>query len=112
MSHRSYRNKLRTLRMSWGLSQRELALLLGVSKGAIWKYENRRLLPVEQLITCEIIFGVGAADLLVALRNRVEDSLGPRALALYERMQGRADAGSLKKLKLLHTLMDRIHVIR
>jgi transcriptional regulator with XRE-family HTH domain len=113
MSRHHFRNKLRTLRLSWGLSQRDLALLLGVSKGAIWKYENGlRPLSVEHLMTCEIIFGVGATELLVALRDRVEDKLGERALTLHAHTQGRTDAAALKKLKLLASLADRIHEVR
>ena len=113
MPRRQPKNYLRTLRLKWGLTQPELGTLLGVTKSAISKYENNtRRVPVDCLIACEIIFGVGPANLLVALRTKVEDALGRRALALYNRIEGRTDAASLKKLILLNGINDRTQEVR
>ena len=108
MARRQPKNYLRTLRLKSGLTQPELGLLLGVTKSAINKYENNTCrLPVERLIACEIIFGVGPAGLLIALRLKVEDALGRRALVLHNRIEGRRDAASLKKLMLLDGISER-----
>lgn len=94
------------------MSQLELGALLGVSKGAISKYENGRChLPVTRLMACEIIFGISAAELLIAVREAVEDRLSRRALAFHDRIEGKTDAASLKKLKLLNEIKDRLHMV-
>ena len=113
MKRPKFPNDLRALRLQSGLSQLELAKLLGVSDSTVCRYEcGIRPITVLHLLACEIIFGVQATDILIPLRDRVEDDIGCRALGLHERLRGRRDAMSLKKVRFLETLTQRIHEVR
>lgn len=113
MSRRHFHNSLRTLRMSSGLSQSELAMLLGVSRSAVCKYEGGyRRLSIRHLTACEIIFGVGAGEILATVRDRIEDELGARLLKLHDAAWGRTDPLSVKKVAFLHAIICRLHEVR
>lgn len=104
-------NHLRKHRKRWGLTQSELGELLGVSKSVISRYESGRPLPMEQLIACEIIFGIGTEDGAMKLLLAVEDGLSRRALTVHNRLEGRDDPASRKKLRLLAAIPSRMHQI-
>ena len=113
MSRPRFKNDLRALRLRSGLSQLELAKLLGVSDSAVCRYEcGIRPITVLHLLACEIIFGVHATDILVPLRDKVEDAIGCRALGLHNSLEGRTDAVSVRKLQFLERLTRRMHEVR
>jgi transcriptional regulator with XRE-family HTH domain len=58
-------NRLRSYRRRSGLTQRELAYLLGQQKESqVSRYESRKILPsLETALGCEAIFGVPVAEL-------------------------------------------------
>ena len=111
MPRPKFQNDLRALRLRSGLSQLELAKLLGVSDSTICRYEcGLRPITVLHLLACEIIFGVHATDILVPLRDRVEDDIGCRALQLHDSLRGRQDCK--RKIEFLERLTQRIHEVR
>lgn len=103
-------NRLRAHRKKWELTQRELGLLLGVSDGSVSDYElNRRTVPAAVLIAAELIFGKPIINLFPALVETVEDGLGAHALSLYQKLEGRTDAKSKRKLELISGIPDRLN---
>ncbi len=61
----SCRCYLRTLRRNWGLTQRELAQLIGSIRAAqVSRYENSKRAPrLEVALACQAIFGVPPATM-------------------------------------------------
>jgi transcriptional regulator with XRE-family HTH domain len=109
MSRKPEKNYLRKHRMQAALSLRELGALLGIHKGTLQRYEEGlRPLPAEIVIASEIIFGVNSAIIFPALYNGVEEEVPIRALALHDRLAGRSDPVSLKKLALIRGIPDRL----
>jgi transcriptional regulator with XRE-family HTH domain len=56
---------LRTLRRNWGLTQKELAQLIGTIRAAqVSRYENSKRAPrLEVALACQAIFGVPPATM-------------------------------------------------
>jgi transcriptional regulator with XRE-family HTH domain len=104
MAHR-LPNYLRTHRKRAGLSQDEVAFLMGCESGAkISRYEmNRRQLPVETVFAYEAVFGVPARELLAGVYEEAEQSVRKRA-ALLAKIIGRngEDPESQRKVELLN----------
>jgi transcriptional regulator with XRE-family HTH domain len=94
---------LRTERRSAGLSQVELGLLLGVSDVVVANVENERHRPSFAFVLgCTLLFGKSAESLFPYLYNTVQENVQQQAVALDERLRGRTDAYSRKKLAFLH----------
>jgi transcriptional regulator with XRE-family HTH domain len=109
MTPKTQKNYLRTHRLRAALSQAELSALLGVAENTLSRYElGYRPIPAEIIIASETIFGVSGAALFPALYNGVEEDLAIRALALHDRLAGRTDARSLKKLALISGIPNRL----
>jgi transcriptional regulator with XRE-family HTH domain len=89
-SHR-LENYLRTHRKRSGLTQREVAFLLGFENGnQVSRYEKRlRLPPLETALACEAIFGVPIAELFAGIRQRVGNNIDQRRLELKARLQAK-----------------------
>ena len=68
-------NYLRTYRKRSGLSQREVAFLVGCRNGAqVSRYEKRRRLPpLRTALACEAAFGVPVSVLFAGLREAVRE---------------------------------------
>lgn len=99
---------LRTLRLERGLSQIELAELLGLSVSAVSRYEDLSRRPSADLILgTEVIFGVQPRAAFPALYAEIEDAVMARAIELYNRLEGRTDLSSLEKLRLLSDMIQR-----
>jgi transcriptional regulator with XRE-family HTH domain len=101
---------VRMLRKQSGLTQRDLAHLLGYESASSVSYleDGRKLPAVPELLTLELVFGVMAGALLPGLRHRV-------ALALKTRIEDiqkfdeayRATKASVRtSIKTVH--LDRI----
>jgi transcriptional regulator with XRE-family HTH domain len=75
-------NYLRTYRKKAGLSQREVAFLLGCEDGAqVSRYEKRRRLPpLETALAYEAIFGIPISELFAGMRQSVEEDIEKRRL--------------------------------
>ncbi len=91
MAHR-LENYLRTNRKQSGLTQHEVAFLLGCETSAqISRYEKgRRLPPLETALACEEIFGVPLAELFAGMRQSVGKDVAKRRLELKSRLQALA----------------------
>jgi transcriptional regulator with XRE-family HTH domain len=104
-------NYLRTLRMRWGLSQRELATILGVSESALSLCETQERRPtVNLLIGTEVIFGESARDAFPALYAQTERNIMHRTAALSKRLEHESDGVAKMKRKLLTEMIDRSEV--
>ena len=98
-------NYLRTLRMQWGLTQPELASLLGISESALSKFETQSLAPTKNLILgVEVIFGKNARQAFPALYAQTERNIMRRAAAFSERLDADNDENAKKKRSYSPTL--------
>jgi transcriptional regulator with XRE-family HTH domain len=104
-------NYLETYRKDLGLTQQEVAFLLGSEDGAqVSRYENRRRLPpIETALACEEIFGVPSAELFAGIRQSVGKDVAKRRLELMSRLQAKALKGSAAQINAykLRRLADR-----
>jgi transcriptional regulator with XRE-family HTH domain len=89
-------NYLRAQRRKSGLSQNEVAFLLGRMNGAqVSRYEKRRRLPsVETALACELIFGVPVAELFAGVRDSIGKDIGKRRRELSAKLQAKTLKGS------------------
>jgi transcriptional regulator with XRE-family HTH domain len=98
---------LRTERLRAGFSQRELAELFGMGRSVVTKAEGARQPTLRLVVAVEIVFGRPAPDLFPAVYARLARGVLKRALAMEQRLIGREDAVSRKKLVLLGELINR-----
>ena len=78
---------LHTLRKQWGLSQPDLASLLGITASALCRFENLSRRPTAELIIgAEVIFGHGAKEVFPALYRDIERDIVNRAKARHKRL--------------------------
>ena len=97
-------NYLKTHRRRSGLSQDEMAFLLGSSSGAkISRYEHRARRPtLKTALAYEAIFQVPASALFAGLYQKVEKETAARAQLLARKLaQSRSRKATLHKLVLL-----------
>ena len=89
-------NYLRAFRKKSGLTQRDVAFLLGCQNGAqVSRYEKRRRLPpLQTALACEAVFGIPVAELFAGLRERVGREIEKRLLELRSRLQTKTSKGS------------------
>jgi transcriptional regulator with XRE-family HTH domain len=107
MSHLlpSYLHKLRKQR---GLSQPDIASLLGITGSALSRFENLSRRPNARLIVgAEVIFGHGAKDVFPAFYRDIERSIVNRARTQYARLESKADPASREKLRFLNEIVER-----
>ena len=101
---------LRTHRLQWGLSQSDLAQLLGVTKDTISKYERgKRTPPTRVVLSVQIIFGATARMQFPRMHLQIENELIERAIAFEHQLAQRRDARSIKKLALLEGMNQRLY---
>ena len=87
MPRRPLNNYIKTHRKRLGLSQDELALLIGAAEGAtVSRYESGRLPSLETAIALSRIFGVSVESLFFGEVLRVESLLAQRVHVLAERI--------------------------
>ena len=105
MARKRLLSYLRTERKRSGLTQKELALLVGAKSGAqLSRFERlRRVPPTEALIALMIIFKKGPQELIPSVYDRILKLIHLRADELHEELQG--DRRRITKAKL-DTLED------
>jgi len=83
-------NYLRSYRLRWGLSQGELAYLLGWSRSeVISRIEMKLRAPTLNLvIACFVLFGTPPAELFPDLSAGIEAEVMARVWEFYEKLQG------------------------
>jgi transcriptional regulator with XRE-family HTH domain len=101
---------LRTHRLQWGLSQPDLAQLLGVSKDTVSKYERgKRSPPASVVLSVQIIFGASARSQFPAMHRVIENELIERVIQLEERLRHKVNARTRRKLELLQGVSQRLY---
>lgn len=105
---RRLRNYVRTYRKCAGLSQDEVAFLLGYTSGTrVSRYERFARLPdLTTVFGYQVIFGASARDLFSGVFIAVEKKIARRADVLVRRLAGDED-GSAQKLELLNAIVSR-----
>jgi transcriptional regulator with XRE-family HTH domain len=99
---------IRSHRRRWGLLQRELGELLGVSRGAITKMERLLREPsLYHVFAAEIVFGVAAKELFPTLHEEIEDEVVRRAQVLEERLSDLHPEARSATRALLTTIISR-----
>jgi transcriptional regulator with XRE-family HTH domain len=99
---------LHRLRKQWGLSQPDLAMLLGVTGSALSRFENRSRHPsAELIVAAEVIFGHRAKDVFPRFFHDIERTIVERSHTLYKSLESKTDKTSREKLRLLTEIIDR-----
>ena len=95
MATHKLENYLRTYRKRSGLTQREVAFLVGCRNGAqVSRYEKRRRLPpLRTALACEAAFGVPVSVLFAGLREVAGQAVGERLLALKSKLETNPSQG-------------------
>ena len=96
------KNYLRTYRRKSGLTQREVAFLLGRKNGAQFsRYEKYHCLPpLRMALACEAIFHVPVSKLFGGVNDTVSREVAGRIEALGTRLEERKNHGRHKLLIL------------
>jgi transcriptional regulator with XRE-family HTH domain len=102
-------NYLRSYRLRWGLSQAELAHLLGWNGAeVISRIEKKQRPPsLKLVIACFILFGAAAADLFPDISADVETDVMAHVWELYEKIQGDSSRKTKAKIELFEGAIER-----
>ncbi len=102
---------LRTFRRKSGLSQAEVAFLLGSESGSrVSRYERFHRMPgLEIAIAYAVVFQAPMSELFAGLHDQVADGIRDRAQVLRRRICATADTGfrSRKLLSIQSILRSR-----
>ena len=92
MSSHTLFNYLRTFRKRAGLSQDEVAFLMGVGSGAkVCRYERFARVPnLRTALICEVIFDTPASELFSGFYCEIEREVSRRAKRLVHRLNKKA----------------------
>ena len=111
MATHKLENYLRMYRKRSGLTQREVAFLLGCRNGAqVSRYEKRRRVPpLAMALACEAAFGVPVSELFAGMRESAGKAVGKRLLALKSKLETNPVKGSEGRIAApkLHWLAER-----
>ena len=102
-------NYLRSHRLRWGLSQQELAYLLGWDRpDVISRIERKQRSPTLPLaMACFILFGTPAPELFPDMSTSIDALVMARVWEMYERIQGNPSRRTKKKIELLEAAIAR-----
>jgi transcriptional regulator with XRE-family HTH domain len=102
-------NYLRSHRLRWGLSQGELASLLGWKRAeVVSRIEKKQRPPTLKLvIACFILFGTPAAELFPDISASIETDVMARVWELYEKIQGDPSRKTKIKIELFEGAIER-----
>jgi DNA-binding XRE family transcriptional regulator len=102
-------NYLRSYRLRWGLSQGELAYLLGWSRSeVISRIEMKQRAPsLKLVIACFVLFGVPVTELFPDLSSGIEAEVIARVWEFYEKIQGDPTKRTKKQIELLEGVIER-----
>src|SRR6266550_4277362 len=100
---------LRSYRLRWGLSQGELASLLGWrGPEVVSRIEKKHRPPTLKLvIACFILFGTSAAELFPDISASIETDVMARVWEMYEKVQGDPSRKTKTKIELLEGAIER-----
>lgn len=99
---------VRRHRRAWGLTQDELAILLGMRDATVSQYEKLVRVPGRKaLIGLHFIFGEPIHELFPALGLSVIRAVRDNAVSLRDELLARSDAASSRKRRLLDDIITR-----
>lgn len=99
---------LHTLRKQSGLSQPDLATLLGITGSALSRFENLSRRPsAELIIGAQVIFGHSPKDVFPAFYRDIERTIVARARAQHGRVESETAPATREKLQLLTDIIER-----
>lgn len=100
---------LRSYRRRWGLTQRELAMLVGYRTHAvISRLEKTANTPsLEMIYAFEVLFGTAPHELFPGLRTIVRDAVISRVRERYDELQGNKSKAARLKLDFFEDIFDR-----
>lgn len=107
--HHRLKNYLRAYRKRSGLSQKEIAYLLGSQSGTkVSRYERLARQPsIETVFAYKVIFGANARDLFAGMFQKVEQATRKRARLLAKKISVRTKSRlNARKLEALTALAD------
>jgi transcriptional regulator with XRE-family HTH domain len=109
MKARKPLNYVRSQRLRWGLSQGELAHLLGWKHAdVVSRIEKKHRPPtLKFVIACFILFGTAAAELFPDISASIEIDVMTRVWEMYERIQGYPSKKTKIKIELLEGAIAR-----
>jgi transcriptional regulator with XRE-family HTH domain len=109
MKSRKPVNYLRSYRLRWGLSQGELAHLLGWKRPeVVSRIEKKQRPPTLKLvIACFILFGTPAAELFPDISASIEIDVMARVQEMYETIQGNPSRTIKRQIELLESAIER-----
>jgi DNA-binding XRE family transcriptional regulator len=101
---------LRPFRRRWGLTQRELAFLIGVKNGTvISRIEGLKKSPrLVWAVACAVVFDTRALELFPGLFSEVYEGVLRRATELYDELQGNPSKTTRVKLDFLEQVLARL----
>jgi transcriptional regulator with XRE-family HTH domain len=101
---------VRAHRRKWGLTQVELAQLMGLSsRSAVSRIERADRVPTTAtVIACGIIFGIASPELFPSLHEQVERTVIEAVATMEQELVGRTDKLSQRKRALLVSIRERI----
>lgn len=102
-------NYLRTFRKRAGLSQEDVALLLGCSNGSkVSRYEQLARQPtLATALACEALFGAPLSELFAGMYDEACESVLARARSLVEQLERQPGSAPERKRQFLDTLLSR-----
>jgi|ERR1700693_1829145 len=100
---------LRTHRRVWGLTQRELASLMGFESAAhMSRIENGKRAPtVESALACEVIFGISPSAMFPHAYGLVEERVIRDIYRLHLALRDTTIPSELRKRELFSLALDR-----
>jgi transcriptional regulator with XRE-family HTH domain len=100
---------LRTLRARSGLTQKEVAQLLGLKSGShVGRLEKlTKSASLMRIFSLQILFGAEPRALFPGPYAEAEEAVMARAAGLYETLRDLSDARSAAKLRLLEEMLAR-----
>lgn len=100
---------LRTHRRVWGLTQRELASLIGFESAAhMSRIENGKRAPtVESALACEVIFGISPSAMFPHAYSLIEERVIRDIYQLHLALRDTSIPSELRKRELFSLVLDR-----
>jgi len=111
MKHRQSLGYLRTHRRVWGLTQRELATLLGLrSPSHVSRLEHgkcKRGPSYETALACQVLFGIEPRDMHPAIHRAVEERVMRACYLMHQGIEHSTSLSDLRKRELLELALRR-----
>lgn len=99
---------LLSLRKQLGLSQSDMATLLGIDGSALCKFESLSRRPsMELAVGTEVIFGLPMKEVFPARYGKLERAVAERARRLHDRYSARSNSPKGAKLRGLDEIIAR-----